>query len=176
MSATTRFSSCASFARALTDRPAFLDEELGNLQTMMRCGGSVGMGHGIFRSGTASRRPLRASAWPIALSSRVPHMDAQSVGGKLRGLWAAEGLVEHPRVRAWAADNDVELVFLPTYGSWLNWIESEFAALRYYALNGTDHRSHDEQNAAIGAYVRWRNARAAARTRARRSRTAVARP
>ncbi|MFI6184259.1 hypothetical protein ACIA8R_52615 [Nonomuraea sp. NPDC051191] len=33
------------------------------------------------------------------------------------------------------------------------------AALRYYTLNGTDHRSHDEQNAAIGAYVRWRNAR-----------------
>ncbi|MFD1932632.1 hypothetical protein ACFSKW_14215 [Nonomuraea mangrovi] len=32
--------------------------------------------------------------------------------------------------------------------------------LRYYALNGADHRSHDEQNAAIGAYVRWRNARA----------------
>ena len=27
---------------------------------------------------------------------------------------------------------------LPTYSSWLNWIESEFAALRYFALNGTD--------------------------------------
>ncbi|WP_324199187.1 transposase [Nocardia amamiensis] len=25
-------------------------------------------------------------------------------------------------VRAWAAVNDVELVFLPTYSSWLNWI------------------------------------------------------
>jgi hypothetical protein len=36
---------------------------------------------------------------------------------------------------------------------------TEFAALRYFALNGTDHRSHDEQNAAIAAYVRWRNAR-----------------
>ena len=34
----------------------------------------------------------------------------------------------HPTVRAWAAANDVELVFLPTYGSWLNWIEAEFAA------------------------------------------------
>ncbi|WP_218001628.1 hypothetical protein [Microtetraspora malaysiensis] len=42
----------------------------------------------------------------------------------------------------------------------LHWIESEFAALRYHALNGADHRSRDEQNAAIGAYVRWRNARA----------------
>ncbi|MFF6816324.1 transposase [Streptomyces sp. NPDC012403] len=71
---------------------------------------------------------------------------------------------KHPNVRAWAAANDIELVFLPTYGSWLNWIESEFAALRYFALNGTDHRSHGEQIAAIGAYVRWRNARAEPKT------------
>ncbi|MEV4189783.1 IS630 family transposase, partial [Streptosporangium canum] len=87
----------------------------------------------------------------------------------LRTRWPGEKLYviadnhsphKHPEVRAWAAGNDVELVFLPTYGSWLNWIESEFAALRYYALNGTDHRSHDEQNAAIGAYVRRRNVRA----------------
>jgi transposase len=67
---------------------------------------------------------------------------------------------QHPNVRAWAAANDIELVFLPAYGSWLNWIESEFAALRYFALNGTDHRSHGEQNAAINAYLRWRNSRA----------------
>ncbi|MGW7673212.1 hypothetical protein ACWGJX_39875, partial [Streptomyces sp. NPDC054775] len=59
---------------------------------------------------------------------------------------------------------EVELVFLPTYGSWLNWIEAEFAALRYFALNGTDHRSHDEQNAAIAAYVRWRNTHAEPKT------------
>ena len=38
--------------------------------------------------------------------------------------------------------------------------EAEFAALRYFALNGTDHRSHAEQNAAIAGYVRWHNARA----------------
>ncbi|MFC8536718.1 hypothetical protein ACFUJY_22670 [Streptomyces sp. NPDC057249] len=52
----------------------------------------------------------------------------------------------------------------PTYGSWLHWIEAEFAALRYFALNGTDHRSHDEQNAAITPYVRWRNTRAEPKT------------
>lgn len=67
---------------------------------------------------------------------------------------------KHPSVRPWAADNQVELVFLPTYGSWLIWIELEFAALRYFAPNGTDHRSHAEQNAAINAYIRWRNSRA----------------
>ncbi|WP_346243123.1 transposase [Rhodococcus pyridinivorans] len=92
----------------------------------------------------------------------------------LRARWPGEKLYvvldnfsphRHQSVRRWAADNDVELVFLPTYGSWLNWIESEFAALRYFALNGTDHRSHAEQNAAIAAYVRWRNARAEPKTR-----------
>jgi hypothetical protein len=66
----------------------------------------------------------------------------------------------HASVRTWCAANQVELVFTPTYGSWLNWIEAEFAALRYFALNGTDHRSHTEQNAAIASYVRWRNIRA----------------
>ncbi|MHA6797891.1 transposase [Bounagaea algeriensis] len=51
-------------------------------------------------------------------------------------------------------------MFTPTNASWLNWIEPEFAATGYFALNGTDHRSHAEQNAAIGAYIRWRNQRA----------------
>ncbi|MFD7996978.1 hypothetical protein [Streptomyces mexicanus] len=51
------------------------------------------------------------------------------------------------------------------YGWWLNWIESEFAALRYFALNGTDHRTHDEQNAAIAAFVRCRNGRAEPKVR-----------
>jgi transposase len=87
----------------------------------------------------------------------------------LRARWPGEKLYvlcdnfsphRHARVRTWCADNQVELVFLPTYGSWLNWIEAEFAALRYFALNGTDHRSHSEQNTAIAGYVRWRNNRA----------------
>jgi hypothetical protein len=55
-------------------------------------------------------------------------------------------------------------VFLPTYASWLNWIEAEFAAVRYFALNGTDHRSHHEQDHAIGSYIRWRNQQAQPKT------------
>ena len=43
-------------------------------------------------------------------------------------------------------------------------IEAEFAALRYFSLGGTDHRSHAEQNAAINAYIRWHNARAEPKT------------
>jgi hypothetical protein len=32
-----------------------------------------------------------------------------------------------------------------------------FAALRYFALNATDHRSHREQNSMIRRYIAWRN-------------------
>jgi transposase len=71
---------------------------------------------------------------------------------------------KHPEVTGWAAAHDVDLVFLPTYSSWLNWIEPEFAALRYFALNGTDHRTHAEQGDAIARYLRWRNARAQPKT------------
>jgi hypothetical protein len=70
----------------------------------------------------------------------------------------------HARVYQWCDADQVELVFLSTYGSWLSWIEAEFAALRYFALNGTDHCSHAEQNTAIAAYVRWHNARAQPKT------------
>ncbi|MEV5840325.1 transposase [Nocardia sp. NPDC052112] len=59
----------------------------------------------------------------------------------------ADNFSPHKRaeVRDWAAAHGMELVFLPTYSSWLNWIESEFAALRYFALNGTNHRSHGDR-------------------------------
>ena len=60
-------------------------------------------------------------------------------------------------LRDWAAEHDIELVYLPTYSSWLNLIECQFQALRRFALNGTDYASHDEQDAAIHAYLRWHN-------------------
>ena len=46
---------------------------------------------------------------------------------------------------------------LPTNASWLNRIEAQFQALRYFALDGTDHRSHDEQNSKIRRCIAWRN-------------------
>ncbi|GAA0954775.1 IS630 family transposase [Actinocorallia libanotica] len=52
---------------------------------------------------------------------------------------------KHHQDRARVAANDVDLVFLSTYGSWPNWIESEFATLRYCALNATDHRSYENR-------------------------------
>jgi transposase len=61
------------------------------------------------------------------------------------------------RVGAWAAANNVELAYVPFYGSWLNRIEAQFTALRYFALDGTDHHSHDEQASMIRRYIAWRN-------------------
>jgi hypothetical protein len=43
-------------------------------------------------------------------------------------------------------------------------LESEFAGLRYFALCGTDHRTHAWQGQMIAAYMRWRNARAQPKT------------
>ena len=62
-----------------------------------------------------------------------------------------------PRVGEWAKANNVELAYVPTNASWLNRIEAQFTALRYFALDGTDHRSHDEQNSMIRRYIAWRN-------------------
>ena len=64
------------------------------------------------------------------------------------------------RVGEWAAANNVELAYTPTYSSWLNRIEAQFQALRYFALDGTDHPSHAEQARMIRRYIRWRNTHA----------------
>jgi len=62
-------------------------------------------------------------------------------------------------VADWCRDNGVELVFTPSNASWLNWIECEFTALRYFTLDGSDYPSHTAQENAIAGYVRWHNKR-----------------
>jgi transposase len=61
------------------------------------------------------------------------------------------------RVGDWAEANNVELAYVPTNASWLNRIEAQFQALRYFTLDGTDHKSHEEQNSMIRRYIIWRN-------------------
>ena len=60
-------------------------------------------------------------------------------------------------VRGWAAENNVELAYTPHYGSWLNRIEAQFKALRYFTLDGTDHPDHATQARLIRRYIAWRN-------------------
>jgi transposase len=61
------------------------------------------------------------------------------------------------RVREFVDANNVELAFVPFYASWLNRIEAQFQALRYFALDGTDHESHEAQARMIRRYIAWRN-------------------
>jgi transposase len=49
------------------------------------------------------------------------------------------------------------LTYTPANAPWLNRIEAQFTALRYVALNGTDHASHEEQGSMIRRYIIWCN-------------------
>jgi transposase len=61
------------------------------------------------------------------------------------------------KMRQWAAQNNVELAYTPHYASWLNRIEAQFRALRYFTLAGTDHPDHATQARLIRRYIHWRN-------------------
>ena len=61
------------------------------------------------------------------------------------------------RVGARAKASNVEIADTPTNSSWLNRIEAQLTALRYFALDGTDHPGHTEQASMIRRYIIWRN-------------------
>jgi transposase len=60
-------------------------------------------------------------------------------------------------VAAWATTNNAEIAYTPTNSSWLNRIEAQFTALRYFTLDGTGHATHQEQASMIRRYIIWRN-------------------
>ena len=60
-------------------------------------------------------------------------------------------------VLVWAWTHNMRLYLTPTNASWLNRIECQFTALKEFALNNSDYRSHEEQILAILSYLDWRN-------------------
>ena len=64
---------------------------------------------------------------------------------------------KHKKVKKWASENNVVLVFTPTYASWLNRIECHFGPLRYFVLRNSYYKEHEEMASAIRKYIRWRN-------------------
>lgn len=60
-------------------------------------------------------------------------------------------------VQAWAAKHRIKFYWTPTEASWLNRIECHFTAMKKFALDNTDYRSHRQQQAAIRRYLTWRN-------------------
>jgi transposase len=65
-----------------------------------------------------------------------------------------------PAVRAWAAKNNVELCFTPTYASWANPIEAQFGPLRTFTMGASNHPNHTVLARRLQNYLRWRNANA----------------
>ena len=61
------------------------------------------------------------------------------------------------RVGQWATASNTEIAYTPANASWLNRIEAQLTALRYFALDGSDHASHEEQASMIRRYIIWRN-------------------
>jgi hypothetical protein len=53
------------------------------------------------------------------------------------------------RLRVREIDDDEGRRLVLTNSSWLNRVEAQFTALRYFALDGTDHPSHKEQASTI---------------------------
>jgi transposase len=63
-----------------------------------------------------------------------------------------------PKIRQWCIDNQVELVFTPTYASWANPIEAHFGPLRQFVIANSDYLDHRALSAALRSYLLWRNA------------------
>lgn len=59
----------------------------------------------------------------------------------------------------WTQRNNMKLYFTPTNASWLNRIECQFTAMKEFALENSDFRTHEEQQEAIESYLAWRNNR-----------------
>ena len=80
-------------------------------------------------------------------------------GGTLHIIMDNIGFHLTDEIVEYAATHDIRFYLTPTGASWLNPIESHFTALRKFALDDTDYRSHPEQEAAIFSYLKWRNGR-----------------
>jgi transposase len=60
-------------------------------------------------------------------------------------------------VLAYADSHAIKFYWTPTGASWLNRIECHFTALKKFALDNSDYRSHEELQTAIEQYLHWRN-------------------
>ena len=78
---------------------------------------------------------------------------------RLRIYLIADNLSTHktPAIRAWAAESNVELVFTPTYASFLNRIECHFWGIGEFVLNNADYHSWHALAKAMADHIRYRN-------------------
>jgi transposase len=98
------------------------------------------------------------------------HKNAQEVLGfyrqirmrydpRLRIYLVADNLSTHktPAIREWAEQSNVELVFTPTYASFLNRIECHFWAIGEFVIKNADYPDWDTLARAMAAHITYRN-------------------
>jgi transposase len=78
---------------------------------------------------------------------------------KLRLYLIADNLSTHktPAIREWADGANTELVFTPTYASFLNRIECHFWGIGEFVINNADYDSWDAPAKAMADHIRYRN-------------------
>lgn len=64
---------------------------------------------------------------------------------------------QRAEVTWWAKVHKIHFYFTPTNASWLNRIESEFTALKKFALTNSHYSTHADQRDAICRYLAWKN-------------------
>jgi transposase len=71
----------------------------------------------------------------------------------------ADNLSTHktPAIREWADASNVELVFTPTYASFLNRIECHFWGIGEFVINNADYPDWDALAKAMADHIRYRN-------------------
>ena len=78
---------------------------------------------------------------------------------RLRIYLIADNLSTHktPAIREWADDSNVELVFTPTYASFLNRIECHFWGIGEFVVKNADYADWDALAKAMADHIRYRN-------------------
>ncbi len=90
--------------------------------------------------------------------------EVEGIGGRFAGaqqpaqrLREAVGSGARLRRAALAGRNNVELVFTPTYASFLNRIECHFWAIGEFVVNNADYPNWDAMKKAMADHITYRN-------------------
>ncbi|WP_327411434.1 IS630 family transposase (plasmid) [Streptomyces sp. NBC_01281] len=112
--------------------------------------------HGCYSVGDINRKRKRKGidhTWAALRTIRAARPDGAPIYVILDNLSAHLNW----RIRRWAARNNVEPCFTPTYASWAKPIEAHFGPLRQFTLANSNHPNHTVQTRTLHAYLRWRN-------------------
>jgi transposase len=88
-----------------------------------------------------------------------PVASARDPDPKLRIYLVADNLFTHKTaaIRDWAAESNVELVFTPTYASFLNRIECPFWAIGEFVINNATTPTGTRWRRRMADHIRYRN-------------------